>query len=251
MSGTKVRVGRVREVRTPRKVTVCYLRGSFERFVGEVSGRALSSGEEVMGAWLGVTIKDDDAARILALRPLILEPKESSGAHAAIDGLALVDLERLGSGALSPVVLVHTHNWRGGHEFFSGTDRRSAELLLNPLLVFAVVDPYTRSVSHWRVVGGRLERVEHQVVDDELALLTREGAAVPLEARGPEESLRRLQEAVSAISAALESLDKAVRLLNTAASTVSLEADHILFTLAPELKRRRKFLIKLLGGVKA
>jgi len=243
----RVRV-RVRKASPPRKVVVCYPRGAFERFVSEISWRALSAGAEMMGAWLGTAIREGDTAILLALKPFILEPKESAAAHAVLDGMTLLDLERLGSESnLAPVVIAHTHNWRGGHAFFSATDRRSAELLLSPLLAFAVIDPYTRSVSHWRVVDGELERVEHRIIDDGLAFLTREGTAVPIEARGPEGSLRRLQEAVSAIDAALISLSRAVQLLDAAASALSLEADRVLLSLAPQLRKRRSLLVRLLG----
>lgn len=228
-----MRIIGVRVVSPPENLIVCYPRSVFEEFMRRISELASSTGEEVLGAWLGTVVGADNDMKVLALKPLLLQPKDSSAAHAVIDGMTLLDLERIGhEDALSPVVLVHTHNWLGGHEFFSARDEDAIRLLCNPLLVFAVVEPYTGSISHWRMADGTVKRVDYHVIDDSMAMMTRDGNILPLEGADLRASLRELKETVVATDAALRSL--------------SLKIDDLLLRIPPQPKKGGKLLDKIL-----
>ena len=220
-----------------------------------MSSLALSTGREVAAAWLGFRRRRGDALALVALKPVILTASRSSGAYVEVEGDSLLTLERLAEDAgedLTVVVLAHTHNWPGGHEVFSSRDRSTARELANPQLAFAVIDPYTKAVSHWRWLNGAVERIEYRVVNDEVALL-KDGELLPLLSgyRPLEERVGELEAAVKQLDEALKLLGEALRSVSRAVEELKREADAVIFVHAPDLEKRRSALSRILRALRA
>jgi len=151
------------------EILVIYPECSFLGFIDLIAEEALRKKVEVAGVWLGYLKPSlGNRVEVLALIPVLLNRYEAGPAHARIPLEHLISLEKavgekLGT-RLLVTVIVHTHNWPGGAQFFSSLDKSTAEQLRNPYLIFAVVDPYSKEVSHYAVEGGDLRKVEYRLI---------------------------------------------------------------------------------------
>lgn len=248
---SKIKIVAINEPSTPKKVSVRYPESVLANFTRAICEQALSTGAEIIGAWLGARVCTENEVQLLAIKPLILEPISSSGSHVCISGEVILHLEKIAlNDGLSLVVIAHTHNWRGGERLFSSIDTATAKSLFDPLLAFATIDPYTGSIKHWRIVDDAIEPLDQHIISDEVAILTKDGVVTPIiedkEIYEDQEIIRKLESSIKMIDTGLRFLSIGIHNFNDAIELISSEADRALLSLGPKLLKKRKLLLKTL-----